>query len=552
METFLRYWGRFQTGHTLVWTNPDKLSYWFEAGTSEQNMAERVIEIADRKVVDVYIGCAQRRDHYGPGMRGKREHCIGLPGLYLDLDFNPSHHKKNVPPTQEDAQWIVQQMGATPNMIVHSGHGLHAWWMFREPIMFEDEDSQRAVEQLMKGWEETARAHATSRGWELDSVSDLPRVLRIPGTLNRKHEPHVEVVLIHDLGNGYEVDNLKELIKPELLHKAEAEAAQVDVGPITLGAIKEEPPQLQALLANDEKFASIYYHKIPVGHDSSCSSYDLSLATRLLATGDFGTQTVIDILVCHRKYHQGDDAPKLKRESYYRATISKAMSGVPQERYQDQVAHMKETGKLRDDVDTHDAIKKVIRGTIGLPIDYLICYQGSPSTFVMVLDGGIEQLIGEADNLTSQAKFKSKCADPPLLRFPSPIQAGEAWASFVQNMLQLTRVKDAPEGGTYDGSVQQALQEYKAQALSISAEDVMTFVRLGKPYIREGFVYFTLEACRNWMQKHKSLNMTQHKLAVYLKRFGWEEGRQRAKDGSDKTDRVHQFRTWCQGVSQSY
>src|SRR5262249_53490775 len=60
------------------------------------------------------------------------------------------------------------------------------WWLFEKPWIFADDKDRQAAQQLVQGWTREIRQRAESRGWKLDNVSDLARVLRAPGTLNHK------------------------------------------------------------------------------------------------------------------------------------------------------------------------------------------------------------------------------------------------------------------------------------------------------------------------------------------------------------------------------
>ena len=59
---------------------------------------------------------------------------------------------------------------------------------FKELWGFEsDRERQRAADLSLR-WSQTLKAHAAARGWAVDSVHDLARVMRLPGTLNFKRD----------------------------------------------------------------------------------------------------------------------------------------------------------------------------------------------------------------------------------------------------------------------------------------------------------------------------------------------------------------------------
>ncbi len=83
--------------------------------------------------------------------------------------------------------------------MVHSGHGLQAYWLFKEPWTFEDESERQQAETLSRRFQATLRTFAHEHGWTIDNTSDLARVLRLPGTFNTKlgERRPVEVVRWH-------------------------------------------------------------------------------------------------------------------------------------------------------------------------------------------------------------------------------------------------------------------------------------------------------------------------------------------------------------------
>jgi hypothetical protein len=64
--------------------------------------------------------------------------------------------------------------------LVHSGHGLHAYWALRSPRTVAGPDSAAAAERFEKLGQAVADRLGADHTW------DLARVLRVPGTLNVK------------------------------------------------------------------------------------------------------------------------------------------------------------------------------------------------------------------------------------------------------------------------------------------------------------------------------------------------------------------------------
>ena len=61
------------------------------------------------------------------------------------------------------------------------------YWLFKEVWIFNTEEDRVAAAKLCKRMSATLRSVASKYGYDVDSVGDLTRVLRLPGTLNHKY-----------------------------------------------------------------------------------------------------------------------------------------------------------------------------------------------------------------------------------------------------------------------------------------------------------------------------------------------------------------------------
>jgi hypothetical protein len=133
---------------------------------------------------DVYIGATPCVSQAPKGHRPGKQHCAGLSVLWADIDVaHLLHTKLNLPPDYITAYSLACSIGLPPSFVVYSGHGLHAWWCL-------DQFWQRTMENmmLMDNFLELCKKkfQSNSYGYHMDSVWDSARVMRIPGTVNRK------------------------------------------------------------------------------------------------------------------------------------------------------------------------------------------------------------------------------------------------------------------------------------------------------------------------------------------------------------------------------
>jgi putative DNA primase/helicase len=124
------------------------------------------------------------------GKRGTSDDSHALAFLWADVDYGTVGHKPPpnglpLPPDEEAARKIIAKL-PTPSLIVHSGGGLYPIWMYKQPIYLTEAKRAEAKTRSQR-WQNLIAAKAAELGWHYGSgVGDLARVLRLPGSVNRK------------------------------------------------------------------------------------------------------------------------------------------------------------------------------------------------------------------------------------------------------------------------------------------------------------------------------------------------------------------------------
>ena len=203
LDFFDALYGACQDGWLTLWTLQDKRTHWFPVDKLDQ-AAETAQKLSNQSK-DVYFGVGLRREQVYREKNGKRYLARGenkdvlfLPGFWIDVDIASGAHKeRELPQSADEAMKLVQSFQLPPTIVVHSGHGLHAYWLFNRPIKIESDDERQQAETLAERFQATIRTEAMKQGWKLDNTSDLARVLRVPGTINYKGDPKpVEVIKV--------------------------------------------------------------------------------------------------------------------------------------------------------------------------------------------------------------------------------------------------------------------------------------------------------------------------------------------------------------------
>lgn len=124
--------------------------------------------------------------------RGQVQDITQAMALYVDIDVKPGG-VDSWEMAGEVIDRIAQALGCDPVAIVHSGHGLQPYWTLDDEQVTDENRAE--VMRLYERFGAFARIQAQLVGGKLDSVFDLPRVLRAPGGINFKSEPHIPTTL---------------------------------------------------------------------------------------------------------------------------------------------------------------------------------------------------------------------------------------------------------------------------------------------------------------------------------------------------------------------
>lgn len=136
-----------------------------------------------------YVRMTTLRAQPKDGGRGSEADSYEVVTLWSDLDIAGPNHKttKVLPPDEQSARKIIAESGLPePTLWITTGGGLHPYWLLYKPVEIVD---QERVKGLSVAWQKIIAHAARQLGWFVDgtAVSDLARIMRIPGTVNRKN-----------------------------------------------------------------------------------------------------------------------------------------------------------------------------------------------------------------------------------------------------------------------------------------------------------------------------------------------------------------------------
>ncbi len=303
------------SGKITTWELARKRTYYWPG--------PRVGEHHDQQP-DVFFGVGLTARERGRGRRPGNDEVCALAGLYLDIDGVASY----VDGDASVKAWIKEYLPTPPTIVVDSGHGLHAYYLFDGgPWVFRSVEDREAARRLIRGW--VALHPAADRG-----ASDLARVLRLPGTINNKDPLDPRLVrVISSGGPRHDVLDLMALVPVGGPHgcgdsdnPTHRNGRHIDLAGDTSGFVAK----LDALLDLSPEFERRWWHR-EAPADPSLSAYDLSLCT--LAAGAMTDAELAKLIDMHRcQFGTGEDIMKGHREKYLRDTIAKARASADRDR----------------------------------------------------------------------------------------------------------------------------------------------------------------------------------------------------------------------------
>jgi hypothetical protein len=223
-----------QEGFVALFRKPDNHSTFLPLSREGWNndAANNAMLSRDRHNVYFAIGVQGQQPFKG---RGKQEGVIALPALWADIDvLGPNHVATNLPPSVEDAWKIIQAVPFKPTVVVHTGGGLQPYWLFREPMETATDKDRLAARRLSKSFQAFLASVAAQNGWSIDNTADLCRLLRVPGTYNRKQETPILVRYEVSDGQRYNPSDFEEFL--ELEADPELKAHVQGVAPVSPSA----------------------------------------------------------------------------------------------------------------------------------------------------------------------------------------------------------------------------------------------------------------------------------------------------------------------------
>jgi len=463
----------------LVWSKQERVgeggkpvkrskSKWFK-GPQGIDPAVPYIE-AEAAEWDVYVQVSLSERDLGIGSRCSNADSAGIVGMWADIDIAHNGASKKYPPTEQDALELVRSMGADPSIVIHSGHGLHVWWLFREPWLIGSDHERVDVAHFARRWGRSLEERARERGWQIDTVSDLARLLRVPGTLNHKETPPLPVRILSSDPVRYDPSDLEAFFtessfaEPDVAERITADPVRFTLKPLPV------PPseKFEALVANCDRFRRLIEHTepLPDGSTTDLSRYDARIAVLLLKAG-WTDQEIVDTILWHR--HKWGNHKNDNRPDYFIRTINGARGWISDESSvhpscspsdASSVLQVVQSSGGTEDERREQAIAS-LRSLLGIPITRIVKTTSDPPVYEVFTTSGSVTL--ERDQFTRQETLRSALYGVCNKFFPRFLDTKKhpgRWEDVMDLIGLALEEEGAPSVETREGWIESVIREY--------------------------------------------------------------------------------------------
>lgn len=532
-------WGGVDNGYILIWSfdgADKKQSQWFQRAEE----AAAYVENIRQSRTNIYMGVGLSPKNYGKTRRCMQDDVIGICGMWADIDIADEAHKKpNLPPDEAAALALLAELPFEPSYVINSGHGLQAWWLFREPWTFDNEDERREAEQLSRRFNVHLRNKARAHGWDVDMVYNLDRVMRVPGTTNHKGSPKPVNVMSRTEAR-YNPDDFDDAL-PSV-----AEGADTQPGGALTYTLDEraEPPfdKFFALCEIEPKFKASWDRARKDLQDQSASSYDLSLARYAYMCG-WSDQEVATLIIAFRRKH-GEDL-KLRKD-YYDRTLQRARNKINErEAVAEIMAHVEshDVASVENavtDPNHKESILQSLSSMLGVQVIEIARYVADPPLYkIKTAQGSIT--LGEVDALINQSLLRSKIAAATgryIPRYKSIV-----WDRAAQALLDCCIDIAIGDEATESGEAKEWIAQYLESKPPYSVDERTEALSTGHPFrfeeSGESLVALSGADFRKWLRVTQQEKINPKKMGLLMRGIGGQPRVMGADVDGKKTSRSY-------------
>lgn len=486
-----------------IWQKKDKRSFYL---SSPQEAAQ--FEGSADVYVSAALVSAESAERIGSRGRPKARDSAAIPGAWADVDVTGTPDgrggtKTGAAPSHEAAMELALVV-LEPTLLVNSGYGVQAWWLFEEPWIFGSDQEREQAAQIVRAFQATLRDRA---GFGLDATHDLARLMRLPGTFNAKGQEPVPVEREEHDGPRYSLEALARVAQDAAPSRSSASVA------VAVGA-DLPTTKFEALMENSEPFRQTWEHQRRDHPEWSDSEYDQSLASQAARRG--WTADEVGALVAeHRRSRNGSGDEKADRPDYIERTVAKAFEGVSQGAEQSPpVAHDPRTGAPLS------ALGQLSRLLEGPTVRRVVWRRSKRSAYVFyVTDPRTDEevLTHSVDDVLVLSNLQKAIHSVTGMVIEAPRRNSEAWKAIQRAITLAAEVVEVGDEEAEEWRFR--LGQYLSNRVS---ESPQTAAERGEPFERDGRIHLNRPSFQHFLRVTQRMRAETTEVSAALHELGFD------------------------------
>lgn len=503
------------------------------------DMAKAGEYAAKQKGKNVYFSLGIYPQQKSSNKKGTAKEAIGYQALCVDVDIKGSSHaKENLAESEEHALELIDAAFPgdwAPSLITNTGGGVQAFWILKEPWIFEDDDEADEGRAL---FEQTVRwLQSRADPIAVDPTITLSQIMRIPGTHNVKQAEPRLVKVIRNTEGRFLPDHMMDLVGTMPVKKT-SDADKTYQGIV----LKEDanPPanKLAALLENETKFRAAWnkrldQEKMQSGGDASLSSYDMTLVN-FATQWHWTEQEKANLIIAFRRTHQQkpQDFRKALRWTYIEKTLKAAKSFTPSDTLDQesrafygqciakQASRNGSKKSKKDEEKEAESMRKQAKAeflkNLGVPLKKINKYNSTPPEYELVMEDGQQVMVGSSASLLSQEKMRQVMFDSFNVHLVTKKQRD--WQAITSSFRYLINfIETSDETREYDALASWVLEYVDNIGIN---KDPGEASQQGEAFKENGRIMIFAGEFRKFLTLQKDEKYSSKDIGVKMERFG--------------------------------
>jgi hypothetical protein len=448
-----------------------------------------------------------------------QDNVLGIRGVWLDVDCGDKQTGQKYFPTPEDAlDWVTDELTGMWSYIIHSGGGLHVYLMFDETLWIETDEDRIFAKKLVKAYHRWASSRCP---YDIDSLIDLSRIMRLPGTAHTGNNALCHVA--DESGVEIAASDLFEKL-PEVELDETSHLSEID-GEVDLDELKTK---LQMVKEQDNTFDLTWKRQRRIT-DKSPSGYCLSIANQMVMAGFKDGEIVAALKIWRQSQTDGKEKP----DEWYLRTVAKARSAS-----KDDILGQRVEDAVQDDnTDIKMTQLSAVFGRefIGITKRVTPEYKGRAEKCVYKVElEGCSFMVPSTSVLLNQNQMKAIAFEDAtvVMAYLKPAK----WNNFLQLLLQVMETVEEEVEGNLAYNIEQELKSFiRKKSENMHAVDDLSAWDPMKILVEGDMVYFAWPTFKMHLASG-GYNVSNKELASLLKGLGCS-----SRQFSDRA----RTRLWC-------